>query len=206
MRKTTAAVFFAVTMGLVSSLSFAIVTTMSEGTWPDSWPKELDVYRDQAKTVDVAHGIQETHYEIRFKTPEDFERAWPYLLAVKSPGSPLIIENSPSRNSRSGETAGTGVRILAPVGGELGTYTINGAAISPPSFLPEEVAMPPEYVIARDGKWVPASPGDGEMAMYHRARIDIVLIADGNVVDLNRIPLPKDTPIVDRRFDKADGE
>jgi hypothetical protein len=29
----------------------------------------------------------------------------------------------------------------------------------------------------------------------------IELIVDGHVVDLNRIPLPADTPIIDRRFE-----
>ena len=33
-----------------------------------------------------------------------------------------------------------------------------------------------------------------------RARIDIELVVDGNIVDLNRIPLPADTPIIDKRF------
>ena len=33
-----------------------------------------------------------------------------------------------------------------------------------------------------------------------RARIDIELIVDGDIVDLNRIPLPTDTPIIDKRF------
>jgi hypothetical protein len=37
----------------------------------------------------------------------------------------------------------------------------------------------------------------------------IVLVVDGDIVDLNRIPLPADTPIIDERFkdaDKKDGE
>ena len=33
-----------------------------------------------------------------------------------------------------------------------------------------------------------------------RARIDIELIVDGKIVDLNRIPLPIDTQIIDKRF------
>ena len=32
------------------------------------------------------------------------------------------------------------------------------------------------------------------------AGVDIVLVVDGSVVDLNRIQLPADTPIIDRRF------
>jgi hypothetical protein len=33
-----------------------------------------------------------------------------------------------------------------------------------------------------------------------RARIDIELVVDGDIVDLNRIGLPMDTPIIDKRF------
>lgn len=57
----------------------------------------------------------------------------------------------------------------------------------------------PEYVTSEeeDGrlKWVPADGG-------HRARVDIILITDGKIVDLNRIQLPPDTPIIDNRFKK----
>jgi hypothetical protein len=34
----------------------------------------------------------------------------------------------------------------------------------------------------------------------------IELVVDGNIVDLNRIPLPTDTPIVDERFKDKDGK
>jgi hypothetical protein len=57
----------------------------------------------------------------------------------------------------------------------------------------------PEYVRAEelDGKrrWVPAKNG-------FRARIEIELVTDGNIIDLNRIPLPPDTLILDKRFAK----
>jgi hypothetical protein len=36
--------------------------------------------------------------------------------------------------------------------------------------------------------------------------IYIELIVDGEIVDLNRIPLPKDTPIVDERFPEPASE
>ena len=31
----------------------------------------------------------------------------------------------------------------------------------------------------------------------------IELVVDGNIVDLNRIPLPADTPVIDERFNKG---
>ena len=45
-----------------------------------------------------------------------------------------------------------------------------------------------------DGK---DAKGNWEKTIY------IELIVDGNIVDLNRIPLPADTPIIDERFKVA---
>ncbi len=36
--------------------------------------------------------------------------------------------------------------------------------------------------------------------IFRRARIEIEVIVDGDIVNLNRIPLPADTPIIDRRI------
>lgn len=187
---------------LASSVCFALVITASEGTWPDSWPKELDALRDQARTVDVAHGIQETVYEIPFKNREAFEAAWPHILSLKSVGAPLILTKSPSAYGVSGTTAQAGVRILCPVGGELPGLS----NASPDSAFPLTDPLAParetlpEYVTMENGVPTPAKPDDGRVALYHRARVDIELIMDGDVVDLNRVALPNDTPIIDRRF------
>ena len=39
--------------------------------------------------------------------------------------------------------------------------------------------------------------------IFRRARIEIEVIVDGDIVDLNRIPLPADTPAIDKRFRTA---
>lgn len=57
----------------------------------------------------------------------------------------------------------------------------------------------PEYVVNENGRWV-AFDGTNRKGFIHRARVDIVLITDGKIVDLNRIQLPPNTPIVDNRF------
>lgn len=187
---------------LASSVCFALVMTASEGTWPASWPKELEAFRDQARTVDVAHGVQETVYEIPFENREAFEEAWPHILSLKSVGAPLILAKSPSAYGVSGTTALAGVRILCPVGGELPGLS----NASPDSAFPLTDPLAParetlpEYVTMENGVPIPATPGDGRTAFYHRARVDIELIVDGNVVDLNSVPLPENTLIVDRRF------
>lgn len=60
-------------MLLGSSNCFALLMLSDKGDWPDSWPSELEVCRKNAKSVDVAHGIQETVHEISFASRDEFE-------------------------------------------------------------------------------------------------------------------------------------
>ena len=92
------------TIALVWVAAVAMVSTPKGGLLPDSWPVELAPYRDQATKVEVMHGIQETVYEIPFANFQDFAKAWPYLLKLKSQGAPLILENSPSTYHVSGSS------------------------------------------------------------------------------------------------------
>jgi len=65
--------------------------------------------------------------------------------------------------------------------------------------LPEYVALGGEY---GSYEWVPAHADyfdRGGIDLY-RARVDIILIADGKVIDLNRLQMPANTPIIDNRF------
>ena len=69
----------------------------------------------------------------------------------------------------------------------------------------------PEYIKIKNGQWKPFKDKlpnlkrtMGQADGIHRIRTDIILVVDGNVVDLNRIPLPKDTPIIDQRFIEYD--
>ena len=201
MRKKSTIVVLAVMSVLVSSLCFGMMTWSDRGSWPDSWPKELERYRKQSKSLGVAHGIQENVYEIHFKKREEFERAWPHILKLKTKGGHLILERSPSTYSVSGSTAETGVRILWPSGGSSGSPDGKMLRTGPPwpDYLKLRPGGLPEYVSNQDGKWV-AYDGKKRKGFLHRARVDIVLITDGKIVDLNRIRLPADTPIIDNRF------
>ncbi|AQT68112.1 hypothetical protein STSP2_01267 [Anaerohalosphaera lusitana] len=196
MFKLNLAVLMAV---LVSSLTFSYVGVDNKGTWPKSWPEELESLRDQSRTVDVLHGIKEKVYEIPFTDADQFARAWPHILKVKTPGAPLILEKAPSMYCVSGTCCSAGARILAPSNLYVGELTAG-----PP--WPENLKTPkgslPEYVIHEEGKWIPADP-NRQKGDYHsrlRARTDIVLIVDGDILDLNKIPLPPHTPIIDNRF------
>jgi hypothetical protein len=197
---------FAAAAGLVclaSGLCFALVMTDDKGTWPVSWPKELEPLRARAKTVCVAHGIQENVYEIPFADRAEFEQAWPHLLKLKSKGAPIILERSPSTYSVSGSMLTTGVRILWPSGGT--TSRPGGAKLEAgapwPAYLTAATGELPEYVTVENDKWVPAT-ADERKGFLHRVRVDIVLVTDGRVIDLNRIELPAGTSFVDHRFAK----
>jgi hypothetical protein len=187
---------------LLSGASIAMVTVSDRGLWPDSWPKELEPYRGQARTHGVAHGISENVHEISFPKREEFEKAWPHILKLKSKGAPLIIEASPSTYGVTGSTAHTGVRILCPSGSGREANGKMYIADAPwPNYLKSSTGELPEYVIFDhdNAKWLPADKTE-RVGFMNRARVDIVLITDGNVVDLNRIQLPPDTPIIDNRF------
>ena len=65
-----------------------------KGTWPKSWPQELEPLRKQAQTYE---GPLDPflHYLIPFTKREEFEAAWPHLLKVKSKGAPIFLVRGP---------------------------------------------------------------------------------------------------------------
>jgi len=202
MRMKTTIALFGVVVIWATSCCFAMVLVHGKGTWPDSWPKELERFRNRAKSLGVATGIQEDIHEIGFRSRKEFERAWPHILKVKTKGAPLILERGPSTCPASGCAVKAGVRILCPCRGRSGGPSEDKMLDTGPPW-PDDLKLPtgglPEYVVNDDGKWV-AFDGTNRLGFIYRARVDIVLIADGEIVDLNRIPLPADTPIIDNRF------
>ena len=130
------------------STVYAEFVIYDRGTWPESWPKELEPLRKQSRTL-VGPVVDYRHYAIPFTKREEFESAWPHLLKVNSKGAALRLVRAP--NFFLGEHAKAGVVVHSPpLGQEDPTY--------------------------------------------------IELVVDGDIVDLNRIPLPADTPINDERF------
>jgi len=144
MRQRSVLALAVVSASLIASVCFAMYSVADRGLWPDSWPKQLDRLRPQARTLD--HGDFAV-YEIPFTKRAEFESAWPHILTVKSTQAPLVLLSSP--DTFLGDSIAAGVRI------------------------------------------------------FRRARIEIEVIVDGDIVDLNRIPLPADAPIVDKRFRTA---
>jgi hypothetical protein len=126
-----------------------------KGTWPKSWPKELEPLRKQATTFEVPLAPHQ-HYAIPFTKREEFESAWPHILKVKSKGAPVRLVRGPNFF--------------------LGAHIKAGVVVHCPS------------------------PGPADNPATPEAPIYIELVVDGDIVDLNRIPLPADTPIIDERF------
>lgn len=201
-------VFPIVIISTFSIVGLALVMVDKEGHWPESWPKELELYRKQAETFQVAEGNQLNIYEIRFKDREDFEQIWPTILRLKSKGAPIRLVSC-SDTSRDATRMGLfdnkvpAVRILAPpfntdVIGSLGITS--GIESEWPSSVKLSTGELPEYIVkAEDGSWVPEQEAPQAVSFKYRVRIDIELVTDGKIIDLSRIRLPANIPIVDKR-------
>jgi hypothetical protein len=139
-----ATIFAALAFLVIGSNAHADWVVADKGTWPESWPAELDPLRKQSRSLQGS-ALNLTFYEIRFTKREEFEASWPHILKVATKGIPITLLRGPHEHMG---TLKAGVRI-----------------------------------------WHPA----------HKTR-NIWLVVDGEIVDLNRIPLPKGTPVVDERF------
>ncbi len=113
---------------------------------------------------------QHRHYAIPFTDREEFESVWPHIVTVKSKGAPLLLVRGP--NFFLGENCNAGVVVHSPPLGQA------------------DNAATPEAPI----------PGVNDLRMRWINASYIELVVDGEIVDLNRIPLPGDTPIIDERF------
>jgi len=114
------------------------------------------------------------HFAIRFNNREEFEAAWPHLLKVKSKGAPVFLVRGP--NFFLGEQSKAGVVVHCP---------------------PEDQAKNPR---------TPEGPIEGveNLRMKWMNTNWIELVVEGEVVDLNRIPLNVDGVIVDERFKESE--
>jgi len=214
-------------------LCFALIGGYNVGRWPNSWPKELELYRKQAKTIEIAAGNQENVYEIRFENREEFEKLWPTILKLKDKGAPLRLckIEKPFKEGRLFNNEKPLVRIFSYVCPAWPVHRAGGKELRPtappwpdsiksltgelPQYMelrpappwPDSIKSPtgelPEYVtISQDGNtWVPVEEKKFAGFMY-RARTEIELVVDGTIIDLNHVPLPAGTPIIDKRFEK----
>lgn len=149
--------------------AYAIYSVSDTGTWPKTWPAELEGLRRQSRTL-IGPEVEQQHHAIRFTKREDFEAAWPHILKVRTKGSPLFLVRGP--NFFLGDNAKAGVIVRCPPAGQANNPATPEAPI----------------------------PGVQEPRTRWMNTNYIELVVDGDVIDLNRIPLPADTPVVDERF------
>jgi hypothetical protein len=149
--------------------AYALYEFTDKGTWPKSWPKELEPLRKQSRTL-VGPWVAQSHYVIPFTKREEFESAWPHLLKVKSKGSPIIL-------------------VRGPKGDFFGFKPAGVLIHSPPPGQTDNPATPEAPI-----------PGVTNVRERWMNTTFIELAVDGAIVDLNRIPLSADSPVIDERF------
>jgi len=118
----------------------------------------------------VGPDVQNRHYLIPFAKREEFEAAWPHLLKVKSKGAPIILVRGPKTDFFAIKPAG--VLVHAPPADTKKNERLSQAPI----------------------------PGQSNPRTTWMNTTFFELVVDGTIVDLNRIHLPADTPIIDERF------
>ena len=92
----------------------ALYSVSNEGTWPKSWPAQLEPLRKRSRTLEgpmTAH----RHHAIPFTKRAEFEAAWPHLLKVKTRGAPVLLVRGPNFFLGKGITAGVVVHS-PPIG------------------------------------------------------------------------------------------
>lgn len=206
MKNLVLSVAWFVTTFFCCTSASGFVSIHERGLWPADWPKPLESCRDRARTFEISTGVRENVYEIGFRTSEEFDRVWPALLQLKSAGAPLRVRNVLIRSEKSEDlfvNDKPAVRIYTPVYGSSAQRP-GGRMLPVGPPWPESINMPngslPEYVVlSQDGMtWDPAI-GEVPSGFQHRARIEIELVADGEIINFDRVMVPLGTPILDYR-------
>jgi hypothetical protein len=99
----------AIAVGTAGSV-YAISFGGPGGTWPKTWPKELEPLRKTAWTWE--HGFGGMSYDIPFATREEFEAAWPHILTLKSKDARIYLLRGSHIRVGAGKSAG--VRVVPP--------------------------------------------------------------------------------------------
>ena len=200
---------------LTAACSFGLKIISKGGRWPVNWPAALEPFRTRATTGDFIPGSSVTYYFIEFETRDEFEGVWPSLLKLKSKGAPLTLHtvdlSRTDPNDRRVRYTKPQVVIECPAKGYYrempdGRYAHFADWTTDIEPLLTDDVLP--RLVGKDstGKWTtdPNSwvllQGDFYYCPPQQARVELMLYTDGEIVDLNRITLPPDTPIIDKRF------
>ena len=80
---------------LCCCIAYAEYGVIDKGTWPKSWPAQLEPLRKQARTL-KGPMAPNLHYAIHFNNRKEFEAAWRHILKVKTKGAPVFIKSAPN--------------------------------------------------------------------------------------------------------------
>ena len=155
---------------LVTSSTAFALYSVSE---TGDWPKDWPKELEPLRKQShtlVGPMLEAQHFAMRFKTREEFEAAWPHILKVKTQGAPIFLKRGPNFFL---DKELAGVVVHCPPKGQWDNPKTPEAPIK---------GYPTE------------SPHRWQWTNY------IELVVDGQIVDLNRIQLPADTPIIDEAF------
>lgn len=142
-----------------------------------NWPKEWPSELEplrEASQTFVGPLLEAQHFAMHFQSRDEFEAAWPHILKVKSEGAPIFLMQAPNFFL---DKEPAGVVVHCPPVGQWDNPNTPDSPIE-------------GYPVESRSRW--------QWTNY------IELVVDGQIVDLNRIPLPANTPIVDERFQKDD--
>ena len=202
---------------LATSVGHAEWSVSNTGTWPKSWPVELEPLRSHSRTLQHS---SYTMYHIPFADRAQFEAAWPHFLAIATHDTPFMLSSGP--DTWTAVDFDAGVVVFTPNAGQLITFGDKHVAVYPtgaeswipggkflrvgppwPGEIKDESGKLPEYVVQDGQKWRPTTVqelrNDQRSGIRaQRARTEIRLIVDGKIVDLNRIQLP--ACLIDKRF------
>lgn len=182
-------VFSLLLIATAVSNASAIAFVADRGNWPEEWPQELEPLRPTSRTLGVGTGIQENIYEIPIPDRATFEKVWPAVLQVRTPGSPLTLYRTGATPPKAWGTLLSNERAAIRIYGPAGSCKVFGKLDpeekeKPLDQLVEEgravrVQAPwPEYLIGENGelpewavikkqdegpvKWIPADPRNKE--------------------------------------------
>ncbi|MCA9095897.1 MAG: hypothetical protein KDA68_20600 [Planctomycetaceae bacterium] len=130
----------------------------------------MEPFRTQSSTR-LSGIAQFLTYEIPFENRADFEAVWPHLLKIKTQGAPVCLVKHSTPGLRGDIRAGVYVWCPPSERGELNMKRV-----------------------------VEAVPNGAKREQYRGSMIFLGLVVDGEIVDLNRVEMPKETPIIDMRF------
>ncbi len=203
----------------VASTAQAFMIGHSEGDWPDTWPAELEPLREQAETWIGPIGEYSTLYAIPFTSREQFEDAWPHLLAVLGKNATITFADSSATyvsdvddehpRAKALLTCNVTVRqYTAPDGtARWGVFPHYRGSIersengelrrsSPPRIVDMDDAFLDSLIKLGELRKIETEAG---IAYEHQPEVNLILKVDGDIVDPDRIEIPEGFVIEDRR-------